>query len=477
MNSYDLQPDNTSSPIRGVRFLYKLLIHPTSLNEDSRRKEFVLNTILVGTLVLFFILAISVAISHIKQGFHYAGISSVVLGGTIFAFSYLLILSRKGFFRISSYILLAVYFLFTMYDVMNWSFVLPMIILGSVVIIVVSSILINIRFGFVATACICLATGFITWMQINHIIPVDLYWQHSGLSIQDVIEMSAIFFLIATVSWLSNRELERSLIRLRKSEAELILERNSLEQRVHEQTRELKALQMDQVLHLSRFAEFGRLASGVFHDLMNPLNAVIANIDRMDSTHHQISETKEYVHKAVTASHRMGTYLGNIRNQIKSSGELKNFLLSEEAQNAIDILAYKARMASVVITIENNEEIIILGEPLKFNQVIQNLLSNAIDAYQNSDSNNRIVILRIFSKNNFAVCEVQDYGCGMSPETQSSIFEPFFTTKDPSAGLGIGLATIHEIVTVHFKGTISVTSILGQGSVFSVTFPIHLSSY
>lgn len=477
MNSYDLQPDNTSSPIRGIRFLYNLLIRPLSSTDDSRRKEFVLNSILVGTLLLFFTLAISVVISHIKEGSHYAGISSVILGGTILAFSFLLALSRKGFFRISSYILLAVYFLFTMYAVMNWSFVLPMIILGSVVIIVVSSILINIRFGFVATAGICLTTGVITWMQINHIIPVDLYWQHSGLSIQDVIEMSAIFFLIATVSWLSNRELERSLMRLKKSEADLILERNSLEQRVHEQTRELKALQMDQVLHLSRFAEFGRLASGVFHDLMNPLNAVIANIDRMKNTHSEISETREYIHKAVSASRRMGTYLGNIRNQIKSSGELKRFSLSEEAQNAVDILSYKARMASVVITIENPQEIITLGEPLKFNQIIQNLLSNAIDSYQNSNNNHRIVILRIFLKNTFAVCEVQDYGCGMSPETQSSIFEPFFTTKNSSEGLGIGLSTIHELVTIDFKGTITVTSTLGQGSVFSITFPIYSSSH
>jgi signal transduction histidine kinase len=72
-----------------------------------------------------------------------------------------------------------------------------------------------------------------------------------------------------------------------------------------------------------------------------------------------------------------------------------------------------------------------------------------------------------------AVLSVADNGCGMTPVVRGRIFDPFFTTKDASKGIGIGLATIKNIIEKDLSGTIVVESEPETGSTFTVTFPIH----
>lgn len=455
--------------MRGIRFLHSLFIAPNSETEDSRRKEFVLNIILVASIFLLLILGILLIISSFKYGAGYVGFPAVILLCFILVFGGLLVLSRKGFVLLASYSLLGIYFLLTMYGVITWSYVLPMIILGSIIIIVVSSILISTRFSFFITLVIGLCIAGITFFQIRELIPVQLYWRDEPLRIKDTLEMSIIFILISAISWLSNRETEKSLRRARASEDALVEERNNLEITVEERTRELKASQAEQVAQLYRFAEFGKLSSGIFHDLMNPLNAVIANVGQIE-TKEDLPEVKQYLEKAVAASRRMGDFLGTVRKQIKPSLTEEVFSPNKELQEAVDILQYKARVSHVTIKIRAPKELTLFGNPLKFHQIALNLISNAIDAYDAVTRDQKIIHVSLLKKDHSIVLKVTDQGCGIPEELKQRVFEQFFTTKGTTKGIGLGLSTTKTYIEKDFNGTLGVTSNPDGGTSFSATF-------
>ena len=109
------------------------------------------------------------------------------------------------------------------------------------------------------------------------------------------------------IAWLSNREIEKSLKRARRSEAALKVERDALEITVEARTRQLREAQADQLSQLYRFAEFGQISSGLFHDLVNPLNAMSLNMENILSIqdHATVSEMRERIERAMGSAKRM----------------------------------------------------------------------------------------------------------------------------------------------------------------------------
>lgn len=100
-------------------------------------------------------------------------------------------------------------------------------------------------------------------------------------------------------------------------------------------------------------------------------------------------------------------------------------------------------------------------------QVLFNLVLNAADA---QPEEGRIAI-RLEATPDEACLHVVDEGCGMTPEIRARVFEPFFTTKPPERGTGLGLSTVHGLVQ-HWRGRIEVESHPGEGTRFSVTWPV-----
>ena len=114
-----------------------------------------------------------------------------------------------------------------------------------------------------------------------------------------------------------------------------------------------------------------------------------------------------------------------------------------------------------------------LGE---FNQIILNLIVNAAQAIEESGRGNEgLIQIRTRSVDHNLVVDVNDNGCGIPKSIQDRVFEPFFTTKDVGKGTGQGLALCYRIVTQSFNGTIELTSEEGQGTTFSLGFPIEAS--
>lgn len=349
-----------------------------------------------------------------------------------------------------------------------WGIELTSEILFYVLIIIISGILINTRFAFIATGVILLTVIITGYLQSINIISANRYWRTTTFKASDILMMTVMFVIIATVSWLSNREIERSLARARKSEAELQKERDLLEMKVEERTKELKKLEGEKIMHLYRFAEFGRLSAGLFHDLINPLNAVSLSIERL-------KVNDDSVNKALTAAKKMENLVVAVRKQLSRQENKNLFSLNKEIQDVIDVLSYKARKNNVEIRFSHESDVSFLGNAIRFNQAVLNLIVNAIDSYlpENlEDSREKAVDVVLNEKGNDIVLSVKDFGAGISRDNLQKIFEPFFTTKD--YGVGIGLSMAKQITEKDFYGKLIVESNTeaGQsGSTFTIAIP------
>jgi len=461
--------------LRGIHFLYRTCIEPRSSDEDSSRREFILNIILTSSILLVSLLWIFLSISAMSKGISYRGISIPAFGSIVGLFGALLFMSRKGFVATASYLLIILYFLCTTYGTAMWGILLPFISIGYVITIITSSILISTRFGFIITGSVALVMLSITGLQIYEFIPVQLYWRYEPTYLKDPLQIALLFLVIMAISWLSNREIERSLARARRSEQDLLKERDLLEIKVEERTRELKSAQQEKLDNLYRFAEFGRLSGGIFHDLMNPLTAVVANISLLESAPQRAPYVKAHLIKAVAASKRMGSLLESVRKQLSPQTLTTYFSLNQELSEALDILQYRAREASVDIRVHAKTEIKLTGNALKFHQIAINLVANAIDACEDKATANLrpVITIRLTQSKKFAHFSVTDKGCGIAPDIIPHIFDPFFTTKPSSRGMGLGLSTTKHIVEKEFGGTVKLASTQGIGTTIEIILPLH----
>lgn len=242
-----------------------------------------------------------------------------------------------------------------------------------------------------------------------------------------------------------------------------------LKSQVEVKTKELQQSQFEKISHLYRFAEFGRLSSGLFHDLINPLTALTLNLESIqNSKKEELCEMKINLAQAINLARRMDDFIGAVKKQLIRQDEKRSFVVDEEIAHSLDVLTHKAKRNNVRFEQEIEKRIYLYGNPIKFNQVVMNLISNAIDSYDGLEKEDKVVkiILRLIGEV-VELC-VKDYGSGIQPSFKDKIFDPFFTTKDYNKGIGIGLSSTKNIIENEFAGLISVKSEIDKGSEFVV---------
>lgn len=288
----------------------------------------------------------------------------------------------------------------------------------------------------------------------------------------------AVLLLVVFISWLLNRATERSVSCVREIQCSACRKRDTSET-AQPSTFGFDDSQFERMAELYRFAEFGRLSSGLFHDLVNPLAAVSLNIERARCERMIGAEfpAAAYLDHAFTATRRMERFLIAIKKQIAKDVACSRFSLADEAGQVIDMLSYKATAARVMIELRAPRDVSFVGDAVRWSQVIMNLTTNGIDAYDDIDEASgrpRRVVVALAHTPAGCVCTVADWGSGIAPDHLSRVFDPFFTTKSCSgaAGTGIGLSIAKRIIEKDFKGRITVTSEPMTGTVFSIFLPM-----
>lgn len=456
---------------KGGGALRAMLIEPRSLGEDSRRREYILNVILVGAIILLFLLDIQVLVRTLELGDGYKGVPFDVFTGILLFFAGLLVLSRRGYFAGAAYVFLLVFFSAASYGAYRWGADLQETLLSYAFLIVAASILIGTRFGFVMTGIIALTLLPLWYLQTAGRLRFDRYWtsQPGG---SDALVFVLMFGAIALISWLSNREIERSLDRARRSEAALQAEKDLLEVKVEDRTRELRELQLERMNQLARLAEAGRMAAGMVHDLLNPLTVVSLSMEEMERSGHGTGEAQASLANAIRASRRMENLIAMARRHMGQREMRTDFSATDEVREILQLFSYKAKQAGVEFRFHDPGEVGMFGDPLKFGQVTANLVSNAIDAYDGLQGGDKYVEIKLDKAQGKVVLAVADRGAGIPAGNLEDIFNPFFTTKPVDKGTGLGLATAKSLVEHEFGGRLLVRSQYGEGSVFTAEFPL-----
>lgn len=453
-----------------TKFLHKA-VDPRAVGEDDRRREFIFNVLIMGLLVLGTSSFLLVLFKFITMGSSYQGVNPIFVFIPVAIYSTLYALSRRAHYRFASYTLIAIIFLIGTATMYMWGIQLNIGTLIYALVVVMAGILIGTRFAVIVTALSALLLLSLVYLAEKKIHLPDISWNQATGNYADAITFSVALGIIALVSWLSNREIYKSLNRARKSEAMLKEERDLLEVRVEERTKELKETQLEKMMQLYRFAEFGRISAGLLHDLTNPLTAVELNLEQLNS-----KKRSGLVKRALAGIHHMEEYVDAARKQFKKQTEMKVFSVQDEILQAIKILSQKARRARVGINMEKIRPAAELyGNPIKFNQLMVNLLSNAVDAYDRQTGKAaREVSIGVKKNKKDVVITVKDQGRGFPQRNAQKIFEPFYTTKKSGKGMGIGLSISKNIVNNDFFGTITAKSSTKSGTTFTIVLPVKL---
>ena len=226
--------------------------------------------------------------------------------------------------------------------------------------------------------------------------------------------------------------------------------------------------------HQARLVALGELASGVGHEINNPLAIITGQISLLKTQIERGSSTLDTLEftsrlgKMEKAASRIKTIVQGLRNLSRSETVSQNwFSFSQMLAEVIDTLneLYHADRVRIVAQIEKDWET--KGHMGRWQQVLINLLNNARDAIMEGRGTSRDIHVRLLagSHPDELMVEVIDQAGGIPQDIQQKIFQPFFTTKPVGKGTGLGLALVHTIVQEH-KARLELESREGEGTTF-----------
>lgn len=286
---------------------------------------------------------------------------------------------------------------------------------------------------------------------------------------------------------------------------------SDLEATNHQLTAALSGLKsaQSQLVDAEKMVSLGLLTAGVAHEINNPINFVLANIDplkydvadilklldyydsietkeKFDAEKLKIEAFKESIDIAYTKNEITGLLEGikdgalrtaeivkSLKNfsRIDSSNLIYNDLNEGFESTLLIIQSNISNRIKIEKDLGNIPKVECLGG--KINQVFMNLLNNGVQALLRKEGDSDLTLkIKSWSDNEFVYFSVADNGIGIREEIKNRIFEPFFTTKDVGDGTGLGLSISYNIIEMH-KGFLSVESIVNEGAAFTLKIPIE----
>lgn len=268
---------------------------------------------------------------------------------------------------------------------------------------------------------------------------------------------------------MTEREKAHELLKTRVREKTDHLSRINI--KLRQEVKERKRVQ-DELVQAGKLAALGQLSTGIAHEINQPLAAIrhyIHNanllLERGDlDTHRQNLEKIEELtaRMAKTVSH-LKTFARWPTNQLSSVDLLASI------ERALSL--FTTRIEQQQIKIERRyqqQNLYVLAEDIRLEQVLVNLIGNAIDAIGERPADDRLIAIDIATTETTLKIAVIDNGPGIKVEEKNAIFDPFYTTKEVGKGLGLGLSISYNIIK-DFGGNIDVEDEAAGGTRFTIT--------
>jgi signal transduction histidine kinase len=270
----------------------------------------------------------------------------------------------------------------------------------------------------------------------------------------------------------ANRELNRSLEDTRGAYRQLELSQKSL-------------------MRADRLATLGRLAAGIAHEVNTPLGATLNSLALISDLSREYSEsiddtgvTKED-HRAIARelgettkaamnwARKAAAYIAKVKMHGRDSRSTSTeaFTVGPVITEAGALLAHRLRAATCHLDFVEEQPASVIGDAQHLGQVVVNLVTNAIDAYEERGVFDGRIEIRMRSTEAAVLLTVRDWAGGIAAHVVPNIFDELFTTKEPGKGTGLGLWIARNLVEQSFAGSLTVESEAGVGSCFTVALP------
>jgi signal transduction histidine kinase len=446
--------------IKPLSSIYLWLIEPKSQGSDARRREFILNVLLTGSLVLSLTALLIVIVNEVVQPNSSTG-SPLAVAIAVALFLVMIAVSRRGFSVGVAYALVALYFILAFYSLFHWGISLSIGTLILALVLDMSSILIGTRFAVIMTCLSIFALIGLGAMQQSHMLLFDSSWMQTPGGLSDAVIFSFALAVITTVSWLSNREIERFNL--------------TLQERVHEATKRLSVANRNlRVLDKAK-DEFIGMAS---HQLGTPLTAITGYLSMtLDDPRKLGTHQREYINFALEASERLAAMTRDLLDVSRlNSGR---FVIQRQP---VDLSRLTAQEVQQLRPAAERKGIKLLYDPpatamtlnvdeSKTRQVIMNLIDNAI--YYTAKGT---VSVQLQTTADHVEFTVTDTGIGVPVAERAKLFAKFYRgsnaqeTRPDGTGLGLFLA---KRVIEGQDGEIIFASEIGKGSTFGFKLPLQ----
>jgi two-component system, NtrC family, sensor kinase len=304
---------------------------------------------------------------------------------------------------------------------------------------------------------------FITTLVVSCATLIVLYFLASRLTVS----------LNSLVNEIDSVELGRTIAasrRIKGDDIALLFDRfDQMKRRIDQARIQLESAQR-QVYQAEKLASIGRLASGVAHQVNNPLNGIRTCLYAIRQEPGNVAQTREYVDlidEGITSIETVvQKLLGFARQQSPGASMID---IAESTRKVVGLFDIRLKEKNIRVTLDLPEDLPpVLIDYQQFQEVVMNLLLNSYDAII---WDGEIAIAAALESESTIRLIIKDNGCGIPPEDLPRIFDPFFTTKEIGTGTGLGLSVCQSIIESH-GGKITARSGDHGGAEFILTLPI-----
>lgn len=235
------------------------------------------------------------------------------------------------------------------------------------------------------------------------------------------------------------------------------------------ETRKKIEQQLKRLAQSEKLASLGQLATGIAHEINNPLTNVSLNMQILKNRFKDSLTDKDLLQKLEAVERNVDRASTIAKELLQFSRQRESEFIPLDINNVITstltLLSYKLHGVTIHQNLSDVPDA--MGDPGKLQQVFINSLNNSVEAMPDGGN----IFISTSHSNGQIKVEISDTGVGISEENLSKVFDPFFTTKDVGAGTGLGLSICYGIINQH-NGTIEITSTVGKGTTVTVKLPV-----